>query len=244
VKSPSEVQTGRRETVRISARSLLGEALLLFLVLFLPGYLAQPATSDGRRVDTLRTMLESVILGVPQVLLILHLLSIQQDVPLGHFGIYRPRLRDGLLAALAFAGALALAAPLVAGMALVPALRDLGSTGYRWNLRSGWELPLAIVFGLTAGYREELYFRAYLLGRFEQAGVPRAGGVAVSTALFALGHLYEGILGVALALVLGLFFSLVYLRSRSLHVPAVAHGLFNAAVLALGLVAPGLPGVG
>jgi membrane protease YdiL (CAAX protease family) len=189
-------------------------------------------------------MLEAILLGIPQVLLIVHLLWIQPEVPLEHFGIYRPRPRDWLLAALAFAGAVALAAPIVVGMALVPALRELGSTGYRWNLRSAWELPLALVFGLVTGYREELYFRAYLLGRFEQAGVPRAVGVAVSTALFGLGHLYEGILGLVLALAMGAYFSLMYLRARSLHVPAVAHGLFNAAALALGLAAPGLSGVG
>jgi membrane protease YdiL (CAAX protease family) len=229
--------------VATGARHLLFEALLLFLVLFLPGYIAQPAATAGGSGDTVRAMLVALLLGAPQVLLILHLLWIQPEVPLEHFGIYRPQLRDWLLAMLAFAGAVALAVPFVAGMALVPALRALGSTGYRWSLRSAWELPLALAFGLVAGYREELYFRAYLLGRFEQAGVPRAAAVAVSTALFGLGHLYEGILGLALALVMGAYFSLVYLRSRSLHVPAVAHGLFNAAALAVSLFAPGLPGV-
>ena len=226
------------------ARSLLGEALLLFLVLFLPGYLAQPSAAAGAQVDTVRAMLESVLLAVPQVLMIIHLLSLQGDVPLEHFGLYRPRPRDAAGAVLALAGALVLAAPLVAALAMVPALRELGAAGYRWSLRSAWELPLALTFGLAAGYREELYFRAYLLGRFQQAGIPRVAGVAASTMLFALGHLYEGLLGVALALVMGVYFSLVYLRSRSLHVPAVAHGLFNAALLALSLVAPGLPGAG
>ena len=228
----------------MSTHGLLAEALLLFLVLFLPGYLSQPGAATVTPVDTVRAMLQSVIFGVPQVLLMLHLLRLQPEVPLEHFGLYRPRVRDALRAAGAFLGSLALAAPFIAGMALVPALRELGSTGYRWSLHSGWELPLALVFGLTAGYREELFFRAYLLGRFEQAGIPRAAGVAASTALFAVGHRYEGVLGVALALVLGLYFSLVYLRSHSLHVPAVAHGLFNAALLALGLFTPGLPGTG
>lgn len=226
------------------AHGLLAEALLLFLVLFLPGYLSQPGAASVAAAETVRVMLQSVLLGVPQVLLILHLLSLQPEVPLEHFGLYRPRLRDALRTAGAVLGALALAAPVVAAMALVPALRELGSTGYRWGLRSAWELPLALAFGLTAGYREELYFRAYLLGRFEQAGVPRAAGIAAATALFALGHLYEGILGVAFALVMGLYFSFVYLRSRSLHVPAVAHGLLNAALLALNLFVPGLPGAG
>jgi len=229
--------------VATGARRLLVEALLLFLVLFLPGYLGQPPVA-GSAADTVRAMLAAIVLGLPPVLLILHLLWIQPEVPLEHFGIYRPRLRDGLLAVLAFVGAAALAAPFVIGMALVPALRELGTTGYRWSLDSAWQVPLALAFGLVSGYREELYFRAYLLGRFEQAGVPRLAAVAVSTALFGLGHLYEGALGIVLALVMGAYFALVYLRSRSLHVPALAHGLFNAAALALTLAAPGLPGVG
>jgi membrane protease YdiL (CAAX protease family) len=226
----------------MSARRLLGEAILLFLVLFLPGYLAQPAAQPGAPPATLRLMWESILLGIPQVLLIVHLLSVQTDVPLEQFGLQRPRPRDGARAALALVGALALAAPLVAAAALVPTLRELASAGYRWSLRSAGELPLALAFGLTTGYREEIYFRAYLLGRFDQAGIPRTLGVAVSTLLFALGHVYEGALGLALALLLGLYFSLVYLWSRSVHVPAVAHGLFNAAMLAVGLLAPGLPG--
>jgi len=226
----------------VSACGILGEALLIFLVLFLPGYIAQPIPAASASIVTVRAMLQSVALGVPQVLLILHLLRVQADVPLEHFGLYRLGRRDVLRAAAAFVGSLALAAPLVAALALVPALRAFGATGYRWSLSSAWELPLALAFGLTAGYREELFFRAYLLGRFDQVGIPRAAGVAASTALFALGHFYEGALGVALALVLGLYFAFVYLRSRSLHVPAVAHGLFNAALLALSLVAPDLPG--
>ena len=98
VKSPSEVQSGGRETVPLGAHGFLGEALLLFLVLFLPGYLAQPGGASVSQVDTVRAMLQSVILGVPQVLLILHLLRLQPEVPLEHFGLYRPRVRDALRA--------------------------------------------------------------------------------------------------------------------------------------------------
>ena len=229
----------------MGAHGFLGEALLLFLVLFLPGYLSQPAAASATPADTVRAMLQSVIFGVPQVLLMLHLLRLQPEVPLEHFGLYRPRVRDALRAAGRLPRFPRTGGPVRrrhgAGARAPGAGRRRGTAGAS---HSGWQLPLALVFGLTAGYREELYFRAYLLGRFEQAGIPRTAGVAASTALFALGHLYEGVLGVALALVMGLYFSLVYLRSRSLHVPAVAHGLFNAALLALSLFAPGLPGAG
>ncbi len=233
----SEVQTGRRKSPPANPRGLLGEAALLFLVLFLPGYLGGSVGVP----EPAAAMLQSIVFGLPQALLIVYLLNLQPDLPRALFGLVRPAGRDAGTAALALAGALALTAPFVAAQALVPAVRALGATGYRWGLRSPIELPLALVFGLTAGYREELYFRAYLLGRFEQAGIPATIGVAASTALFALGHVYEGVLGVAFATVLGLFFALVYRRTRSLHACAVAHGLLNTALLALGLLAPGLP---
>ena len=228
----------------MSARGLLGEAALLFLVLFLPGYLGGPAEVSAAAPDIVAAMLQSIAFGLPQVLLIVYLLRLQPGLPRERFGLVRPEGRDVGTTALALAGALALAAVFLAAQAFVPAVRALAATGYRWSLRSAGDLPLALVFGLAAGYREELYFRAYLLGRFEQAGIPAAIGVVASTALFALGHVYEGILGIAFAAVLGLYFALVFLRSRSLHACAVAHGLLNASLLALGLFAPGLPGAG
>jgi membrane protease YdiL (CAAX protease family) len=175
------------------------------------------------------------------LLLIIYIMTLQPDLPRERFGLVRPAGRDAGTTALALAGALALTAPFLAVQVLVPAVRALGATGYRWGLRSPLELPLALAFGLAAGYREELFFRAYLLGRFEQAGISAAVGVAASTTLFALGHVYEGALGVAFAAVLGLFFALVFRRTRSLHACALAHGLLNTALLALGLLAPGLP---
>ena len=56
--------------------------------------------------------------------------------------------------------------------------------GYRWGLQSAAQIPLAILFGITAGYREEFFFRSYLLGRLEELGVGSLA-VAASTALFA-----------------------------------------------------------
>lgn len=222
----------------LTPRGLLGEAALLFIVLFLPGYLGggsavpQPATA----------MLQSIAFGLPQALLVAHLLRLQPDLPRERYGFVRPTRRDAVATVLVLAGAIALAGVFIALPALLPAVSDLGAAGYRWRLRSAVELPLALAFGLVAGYREELYFRAYLLGRLEEAGVPVTAATAASTALFAAGHLYEGPFGVAFAATLGLYFALCFLRTRSLHACALAHGLLNSGLLALGHFAPGLPG--
>jgi membrane protease YdiL (CAAX protease family) len=113
--------------------------------------------------------------------------------------------------------------------------------GLRWHLSSGLEIPLAVGGSLATGYREEIFFRAYLLTRLGQAGLAPWAAVTTTTVLFALGHLYEGPLGVATALGTGVWFCVVFLRTRRLHVVAIAHGLWNAAALALTLVIPVLP---
>jgi membrane protease YdiL (CAAX protease family) len=57
----------------------------------------------------------------------------------------------------------------------------------------------------------------------------------MSTALFAVGHVYQGIAGLAVALIQGAYFSVIFLRFKNIHPLALAHGLYNAAVLILTL---------
>ncbi len=76
------------------------------------------------------------------------------------------------------------------------------------------QLPLALLFGLTAGYREEFFFRAYLLTRLDELALPVPYAVAASTALFCVGHVYEGVMGVLVAAGLGVLFASVYLRRK------------------------------
>jgi membrane protease YdiL (CAAX protease family) len=84
-----------------------------------------------------------------------------------------------------------------------------------------------IIASLGTGYLEETYFRAYLYTRFTEAGLGPLRSAAVSAALFTLCHLYEGPWGALNALLAGLFLSLVFLRRKSLHGLAWAHGGYN-----------------
>ena len=82
-------------------------------------------------------------------------------------------------------------------------------------------LPIGIFGG---GVVEELQ-RIFVLTRFEK-WLGRPGlilGVALSSAMFGFGHLYQG-LGTAISTSFsGLLFSLVYLRRRSALEPVIAH---------------------
>jgi membrane protease YdiL (CAAX protease family) len=135
-----------------------------------------------------------------------------------------------------FAGAAAVLLVAALLLRLIPgADRQFLSGGFRYRL-GDWRLaPLALLFGLVIGYREELFFRGYLLTRLAEAGVPAALAVAGSTLLFAMGHLYQGPAGFVTALALGAYFGALFTRRRNLHRLALAHGFYNAAVLVASL---------
>lgn len=89
----------------------------------------------------------------------------------------------------------------------------------------------AVVFGLVAilagGLREELQ-RAFLLRRFEQHLGGSAIGVVVLSLAFGLGHFMQGRDAAITTGALGVFWSVVYLRRRSVVAPVVSHAAFNA----------------
>jgi membrane protease YdiL (CAAX protease family) len=124
--------------------------------------------------------------------------------------------------------------------AFLPAFPLLYLTGFLCSLASpGPAAPApagpgqwlaAAVLCMGAGYLEESYFRRYLLSRFTAGGLGPRRSILLSTLLFALCHGYEGPWGVLNAAAAGLILSLVFLKYRSLHGIAWAHGLYNTAV--------------
>ncbi len=215
---------------------MLFEALLFFLAFFLPGYVAQAAPASGPAMTG--AMLQVIVVGFPQFLLMAYVAEMSGGSP-GAWGLVPFERRDWLRTFLVLLVSFAAVSPFIALVfALPPQLSKSLSAGYRWGLQSASQIPVALLFGLTAGYREEFFFRSYLFGRLGQAGVPVSLAVLGTTALFTAGHLYEGPLGIAVAAALGTLYSIVYIRRQSLHVIAIAHGLYNAIVLCLGLLVP------
>jgi len=100
-----------------------------------------------------------------------------------------------------------------------------------------WQIaPLA----LGAGFYEEVVFRGFLLGRLHvvlgSAQSPRRTqvlAVALSSALFGAGHLYQGGLGVAQTFIAGACLATIVIVTRSLWPAIVAHALIDG----FGLVA-------
>lgn len=137
----------------------------------------------------------------------------------------RNGLRDAALGVLLF--------PFVfMGVGLVGALLiKLGLSGTPRAIRSVlsihtlWQVPLALVLVTVVAVTEETIFRGYLLLRFTAMTRSSCIAVLASTLVFAAGHSYEGAAGLVAVSLLGLIFSIVYLRTGSLVAPMVLHFL-------------------
>lgn len=85
-----------------------------------------------------------------------------------------------------------------------------------------------IVFVLGAAF-EEVMFRGYLMQTFTRAGLPWVA-IAVTSLFFAWGHFQNpnvGWLALVNILLAGLWFSVLYLKTRSLWLPFSAHFAWN-----------------
>ncbi len=95
-------------------------------------------------------------------------------------------------------------------------------------------LLITLVSFVVAGLREELWRAATLAGIFHLAPAKwsqnrkNAVALGVSSALFGLGHGYQGVTGVFGTAVLGLILGLIMLRHQSVWPAIVAHGCFDA----------------
>ena len=92
---------------------------------------------------------------------------------------------------------------------------------------SGPQYLLALALLVVVAVTEETIFRGYLLLRFRTVTRSAVLAVILSTVLFALGHGYEGSVGLIAVGTLGLAFALVYLWRRNLVAPTVMHFVQN-----------------
>lgn len=105
-------------------------------------------------------------------------------------------------------------------------------------------LGMLVLVWTLAAFGEELGYRGYVLERAASLGghskAAYAVAMALISALFGLGHVYQGAAGIVSSAVAGLYFGTLYLASgRNLWLAILAHGSSNTLALAmtyLGLV--------
>jgi membrane protease YdiL (CAAX protease family) len=96
------------------------------------------------------------------------------------------------------------------------------------------QLVLAVILVVVVAICEETIFRGYIFLRLRTVTTSTTAAVLLASALFALGHGYEGSAGMATVGVMGLLFNLIYLWRKSLVTPMILHFLqdFLAIVVA------------
>lgn len=90
------------------------------------------------------------------------------------------------------------------------------------------EYVLGMVLLVVVAVTEETLFRGFLITRLLALSGSRTAALALSTAIFAVGHGYQGATGVIAVACLGLLYGLIYLWRGSLVAPTVMHFLQNA----------------
>lgn len=207
------------------------EALILYMILFLTGLDAGGNAGQGETISfsAVMELRRMVFYTLPSLALIWrvlwwHRFREGENSPLPILA--KPRRKDllsgllgfGVLAALGFAFSLAPAL-----FPQIPAVRIEVP-------REAAAALVLIVSSIGTGYLEESYFRYYLLTSFSPVGTGKPAAVfsvIFSSILFALCHVYEGPWGTANAFLAGLFLSALFLKYRSLHGIAWAHGAYN-----------------
>jgi membrane protease YdiL (CAAX protease family) len=93
------------------------------------------------------------------------------------------------------------------------------------------QLALIIFSALVAGGIKEELQRAFILTRFRDYLGNAGLGLVLWSLGFGMGHYVQGLQGVVIATLYGLIFGILYLLSRSMIAPIIAHGAYDALVL-------------
>jgi membrane protease YdiL (CAAX protease family) len=90
-----------------------------------------------------------------------------------------------------------------------------------------WTVPVLAMTALESALVEEVIVVGYLITRLQQLGLTAAAAVGASALLRGTYHLYQGWGGFAGNLALGLFFGVVFVRTRRTWPLVVAHFLLD-----------------
>lgn len=225
---------------KLGNKSLI-EPILLFMVFFLPGFLMQNREIDSEIFNSVFFNVYYLVSVVPQIFLLLYLISLKGPGSFNKYGISEFSLKDIPVSVMYAAGALVLSVLVTAlfslAALLIPAISaESVMPAVDWTISNPAILPLVFITTLAIGYSEELFFRSYLLTEFINEGdsgvlVPV---IAVSV-LFASGHLYQGPGGFAASLTIGIFFSFLFLKNRKVHTISIGHALYNFSTLVISI---------
>jgi len=199
--------------------------VLVFLFLIVPSMvLSWFVVSRGTTGFTLVAI--STILRDLALLSLIFYFAWRDQEPLGRLG-WRYETLDGDII-----WGFVLYVPLVVVVSLVE--RGFGAVGLsgpatspeaRFHFVGTGQLALAVMLVIIVAICEETIFRGYIFLRLRTVTGSTAAAVVLASACFAIGHGYEGSLGMATVGFMGLLFNLIYLWRKSLVTPMILHFL-------------------
>lgn len=215
------------------------ELFLLSFSFILPGFLLPPMEDGNERLNSPLNLSIYIGLAFVQLLFMLFILHRDKQIPKKIFGLVSPQLKDLLSAILFSIGLFVLYYIVISFVLMLPeAVKGVVASGFRWHLKNRYMIPLLFLFCLITGYREELLFRAYVITRGVQLGLPIPYVIVLSVFSFSVLHLYEGIIGFIFAFISGLYLAFIFVVKKNIHIVAISHGLFNFCSLLISLIEP------
>jgi membrane protease YdiL (CAAX protease family) len=199
------------------------EALILYMVLFLPGSTGRMEIT-GFSIPT--ELIRIFLFNIPSLALIWYLLLKVKTFK--DWGIGPPRKKD------LFAAVICLPGLLLTAFIIAFISPYFGETPGQTMLYPPFSVLFWIILSvscISTGYLEESFFRFYLLSRREELKLSDAAALLVSVAAFSICHIYEGPWGFLNSVLSGILLSFIFLRYKSLHGIALAHGLYNMIVI-------------
>ena len=206
--------------------------LLVFLFLILPSIVVSLFALETTDVGFVPVAVSTIFRDLALVALILFFLWRNRE-PVERIGWTTESLRNNLLLGVV------LFPPVLLGAALLEAaLRALGLSGapdeIPFLVPEGYaQLALAFLLIIVVAVSEETIFRGYLIARLSTVSESIPLAVILSSAIFAVGHGYQGAAGLVTVGFLGLVFALLFVWRQSLVAPMVIHFLNNFVAIIL-----------
>ena len=199
------------------------EPVLMYFILYFPsGYFT---TGNAVLFNTSLNIFIYSVISVFQILFLIYFMNIKgQDLSRNGLKNISPVsfIRSAVYIIPLFL--IVTSVTLITGLFSVPAVFH-----YTKNL---FQLALALPVSFITGYREELFFRSYLIPEFERIiKIPAA--IVLSSFLFAVSHTAMGIQGITVSFSAALFFGYIFIKHRDLHTIALTHSFYNMTVLLL-----------
>jgi hypothetical protein len=199
------------------------EPLILYGILFLPGALRHDPPAELMVFSVYRELIRTFAYNLPALALIGYLWWKS-----GRTGkVFLPGLRDLFGFLLAFPSLVLTGICVSRAAAFFPEL----PANIRIEAPGDFAGFAALFFScISTGYLEEGYFRYYLGEKTGKFGLGPRSFLLISTVLFSFCHVYEGPWGTMNSVLAAVILALGYIRFRSLHGIALAHGVYHLVV--------------